>query len=405
MNTLKQILLILMVLLTGYSCKEQDMMFREYTVDGGLTYPGKAKDVEVYAGKGRVKICWTNIDPTITSAIIFWNNYQDTLWVNFSKGTELVEQIINLPEGQYSFVIVTFDDHGNFSIPVEAFGRSYGTLYEQALVNRSPLKSEYTDDEKVVIDWGDTREGEIGVQIEYTDLGGQKQTEFIESTKTQITISGVNVSERLYYTTVYKPNPAAMDRFYAQTASLKVRSAADWLNMTDMSSLLENNEMPFRGENENSFGYLQAIGWDANEAGAANGNVDKRYGGGVLCFWVYMFGYSPIPEIWNGQIYQTIELEAGAYQLNAIVHSFYSESATNFKVYVAAALDELPHIDNVESASLGWASIPHNPAANSVYSAKFSLSQKSTVSLGFVANVVHSQQIFFKKVELWGNLD
>lgn len=384
MNTLKQILLILFVLLLGHACKEQDMMFREYTVDGGITYPAKAKDVEVYAGKERVQICWMNIDPTVTYAKIFWNNYQDSLLVDIPKGTDEVVQTVNVPEGEYSFIIITYDDKENMSIPVEIFGSSYGAMYEQSLVNRFLQSVEYTDDDELLLDWEDAREGEIGVQLEYVDVEGRSQTLLIPATETQTVIPDVLVSEPLYYTTMYKPDATAMDIFYAQTQSIKVKI---WKDIT--SQVLENAKQPFsRGENSFPFDYHEVADWKTNASGGGNGNVVGATG--ELVLWVYYSATIPIKEMLNGKLYQTVELEAGLYWFYASVIRFYTENTSaNYKVFVAAGLDDdLPDIDDVEGQALGFASIPYGVTGS--FSFQFELSEKRTVSLGFVANLAHS---------------
>ena len=212
MNTLKQITFILLVLLMGYACKDQDKMYREYAEDGEITYPCKAREVVVYAGKERVKICWTNIDPSVTGAKIYWNNYEDSVVVDIAKGTALIERIIDLPEGEYSFIIITYDAQGNASIPVEVYGRSIGDKFISRLLPRGITGMSLIGG-VLSIEWDAAEESEMYSELVYTGAGNQEKTIRADASAPVTTIPDYVFFNSLRYNTVHGSETLSFDFF------------------------------------------------------------------------------------------------------------------------------------------------------------------------------------------------
>ena len=197
-------------------CKEQDELFRKYTVEDGKTYPGKASDVKVYSGKERVQICWDNTDPTVTHAFIFWNNYQDSLLVNIPEGTEKIEQWVNVPEGQYSFYIKTYDAKGNVSVPAEVFGRSIGSNYISSLTPRGIDFVTSTGGTNLTVQWFEADEEALYTDLIYTavtEAGNVEKTIRIDPSEPVTVIDDYLLSRTFRYNTVYKPNKQTLDDF------------------------------------------------------------------------------------------------------------------------------------------------------------------------------------------------
>lgn len=201
------------------SCKKMDSIYEQFIVPNGHTYPGKALNPIVYAGKNRVKITWlSGSDPSVKKARIFWNNYTDSVEINIPAGKDTISYILDdLPENTYSFFIRTYDNSGNVSIPVEVIGTSYGASYEAGLVNRTVSSSILTAT-KLTIGWAviDTTAA-YATEIRYTDTNGEMQNLLTVVSESISTITDIKSGTTLQYRTIYIPNNSlSIDTFYTR---------------------------------------------------------------------------------------------------------------------------------------------------------------------------------------------
>jgi len=157
--------------------------------------------------------------------------------------------------------------------------------------------------------------------------------------------------------------------------------------------VLENTKIPFEtvgGEvrpNE-----WHAKGWKVNTAvtsGTVRAAVEYALG---LHGWYGNFT--------NGKLYQTVDLDEGVYRfVVALKQNFDCSTAC----IVAHLGNDLPDYDRVAQDALGSFAVPHPHHGHqneAVISFQFGLSRRSTVSLGFVANV-RDDDMYFNRVELW----
>jgi hypothetical protein len=159
-----------------FSCQEMDGNYKEYIVPGGITYLQKADSVKVYTGWHRVKVEFPKpVDPKITNARIYWNNYTDSVDVVVPADKDTVSCIIDgLPENNYTFYIRTYDAKGNTSIPSEVNGRALGEIYVGSLLQRSVLSTMVDEAGSFTINWsnGALSDGALATEIEYGKSGG-----------------------------------------------------------------------------------------------------------------------------------------------------------------------------------------------------------------------------------------
>lgn len=386
------------------NCTQSDD-YKKYMPDGEKIYPQKADSVKTFPGKNRIQLEWTIIDPKVTSCKVIYeqNGIQSETTVpvntagNYNNDTIRII-IPGLEETVYTFKIISYDDFGHTSIPVEAEETAYGEVYEQSLLNRT-LKSYSFDELKgLTLEWYAAEATEIGIRLAYTDLQGVNRTMFIPNTEISTSIPDYKISEPLYYSAMYKPKPAAIDTFYTQTAEQRIPY---WVNLTP--DRLKNTEFPFiRGDMVSQNRYYKAVDWNYNDAGLANGNVDNNLGGTLVIIAYSTWGVGTIKD---GKLFQTVELDAGTYRYDVTV----AETSNPMgPAYIAVALgNELPNTEKVESEALAFVRPPTGiPRGSSqLYSLEFDLSEKCFVSLGFVvtfeppAGTIH--QVHFRKVELW----
>ncbi len=401
-NKIKWYPVIVVLCIACVHCSKYDD-YKKYMPDGEIIYPQKADSVKTYPGKNRIQLEWVIVDPKVTSCKIFYEQggVQESTTVAISAHSDYFNDTIriiipNLEETTYAFKIVSYDDFGHSSVTVEAEESAYGEVYEDALVNRTLKSKVYDINKGLNLEWFGADDTEIAVKLSYTDINGNNRTMFVADSVTTTSIPDFKVSEPLFYSTMYKPVPAAIDTFYAQVIEEKIPYYAD------ITSMLKNTGDPFiKGDMVHDNRFYVAADWIANAAAAANGNVDNLKGGGCLTMWAWG-GYSPSTNFVNGKLYQTVELEAGTYRFDAFVFS--TSNAVN-KAYVVAALgNNLPDIDNVSQALasvLVPAGIAEGAASKPTLSVEFTITEKTNVSLGFLANINSTQETVFRKVELW----
>ncbi|WP_298652184.1 DUF4998 domain-containing protein [uncultured Proteiniphilum sp.] len=380
--------------------------YKKYIPDGETIYPQKADSLKAYPGKNRIMLEWQIIDPKVDVCKVFW--YQDSevksVDVPINSNSEYVNdttQVIidDLEESNYIFTIVSFDKMGNTSIPVEIEETSYGQMYEASLVNRVIRSKEFLPETGLTIEWYRADETEINVELSYTNLSKEQKTVIVSNESTSSSLPDFNVEYPFFYTTSYKPDSMAIDTFYTAIQEERVAYYADITHI-----FLQNTGDPFQlGDMVHDNRFYAAPGWKTNAAGGTNGNIDilKNSPNHVLTLWAWS-GYSPISGFENGKLYQTVELEAGTYRFDALVHGI---SSSLNKAYVIAAVGEdLPDISDISSA-LASAVVPNDikeaDANKPTLSVEFILTEKSKVSLGFVANIGHAQETLYKKVKLW----
>src|SRR5690606_11058549 len=128
----------------------------------------------------------------------------------------------DLIEGSYTFERFTYDKSGNQSIKVDVIGRVYRDVYEGALLSR-PIDAISFENDTLGILWGalpDT--SAIGSEFIYTDKDGVEQEMFIS--KADVTTEILDFAPGMIkHRTLYLPNQWAIDTFYTEYASQRIK--------------------------------------------------------------------------------------------------------------------------------------------------------------------------------------
>lgn len=166
MKGIKYIFFLYVMSLT--SCMQLEDAYDKYVVPGGYVYPQKPLNAEACSGDGRVILKWNRgNDLSIVKAIVSWNNGEGTKEFPINEDSEDVEvEIDNLTEKDYSFLVMTLDDKGNKSVPVELNSQAYGDYYKSSIYDRS-ISLAYVEQGKLIIEWN---AGDISGGLQYTEL-------------------------------------------------------------------------------------------------------------------------------------------------------------------------------------------------------------------------------------------
>lgn len=241
-----KIMVLLLTICAFSACKKMDSTYKEYKIPGGgLIYPGKVTSPVVYAGHNRVKIAWLRgSDASVINARIYWNNYSDSLNVPIPPTGDTISVIIdNLLEQTYSFVVKTYDNKGNSSVPVELLGGSYGNKYQSRLLDRPIITSEMDLTSNILnFQWGtaNVTGGFYANEVIYTDNVGDTKVKFFKVQDLTSVIEDYKPGTPYQLRTLYVPNGVSIDTFYTaysvQRASAKINKSV-WTATADSYAL------------------------------------------------------------------------------------------------------------------------------------------------------------------------
>lgn len=141
MNNKILIFVSLIIALGFTSCKDQDEIYKEWVIPGGIVYPEKTNGLTGYAGYNRVMLKWVAPkDPSVQKAIISWNSGDQSMEINYADyaGQDTIKVYIpELEERSYTFSIKNYDDKGNISMTSEVSKAPYAANWLASCSERS----------------------------------------------------------------------------------------------------------------------------------------------------------------------------------------------------------------------------------------------------------------------------
>ena len=196
------VLMLLFVIGLVTSCKE--------TEQGG---PAQANSLKILPGDQRACLEFETPSGAVLGRVFYGKEkYKDfTITPNASMQKWILDSI---PEGDYTFRVVTYDSDGKVSDPKGIKGVVYGNTYRSKLVERTLVDEEILSANKVKLIFEDDAGKEsIGMRVTYFKISGSPDTIFIESTQNTVTIDDIDLDKKSYFCTVYKPTTDCIDVF------------------------------------------------------------------------------------------------------------------------------------------------------------------------------------------------
>ncbi|MGJ7033080.1 DUF4998 domain-containing protein [Niabella hirudinis] len=236
MKKMKLIIYLTVFLALVISCEKMDAYKDVFQKGKEISYPGILDSAKVLPGNGRVMITGLfTSDPKIVKYRIYWNGGLDSLEKGIirSAGVDTVRQIIgNLPEGNTSFGIRTFDVKGNPSVLVSVSGNIYGNNYQTGIINRGIKSAEFNTAAGLVIDWIEANPTLVATSVAYTAINGsQKIFWTVDNKAHKDTIPDFKPGASIGVRSRYLPEPASIDTFTVLKAdTLKILAPFDRTN-------------------------------------------------------------------------------------------------------------------------------------------------------------------------------
>jgi hypothetical protein len=376
------------------SCKKMDD-YKKYIEDQPvLNYTGKVDSVKVFSGQNRVLIQGLLVsDPKIKEARIYWDGRRDSIVVPINRtfGVDTLKAAINnLEDRVYNFEIVTFDDQGNKSVKVYAFGRSYGQNYLLSLINRpiavNSLKT-YDNTFSATFSNVDRTLGIFATEVKYTDQNGTEKIKRLGIDENALSLTNVKIGEKMSYRSLYLPDTLCLDTFYT-----------DFTEFKPALTYYRNMGYPFTPTNlSGRWGVLE--NWESNAAANAisgRGSYDQNSGIGVMASEA---GWGT-PNINNGKTYQTSTLPQGRYKVqiefrrNNVTNNV--DATNNLIYFVVTSNGTIPNAVDVPNAEkLGYYDLKWIHDDYRIVSFEFDNPSTQNVTIGVVANLMSSSNQYF----------
>jgi len=361
----------LFVTATLFSCSKWDD-YKKYTANGEIIYSGKLDSVKTFSGKYRIRINGKlNVDPKISAVKIFWNNNADSVVyeINRSSTGDVFDQTFTMPESITTFTVYTYDADGNKSVPVNVVGKSYGDAYRRRLSNRLITNLSFTST-NTTINWEpmDMSTGAQYTEVEYV-VDGETKHIVTPVSESSTVLEGLNTTTPIKFRTIFKPEATSIDTFAVEYQDKLIKVVPP----------LKNRKVPFiASEKSGRWGNL--ADWQSNAAVKNHGgyggwdewnsnifNVESGWGS---------------PAVTNGKIWQTLTLGPDNYTFE-ISDLMNTNLTDQDNAYLVVALgSDLPDVENINTA-LGYVKIVSGKPVGEL-NVKFSITQKSEVSLGYL---------------------
>lgn len=192
------------------SCGDLYETHKEYLEMGETVYVGLADSLKANGGFNRVELKWKlNADPKISKCEITWNGCTEPLVVAADRSQEYQTQIVDVPEGKYTFKVVVKSESGEESLAQTVAGESYGINYQTRLPQKA-ISSIDAMPEGATINWM-AEEGCVGVHLEYTNINGEKKSLEVEGDATTTFIEDFVPGTTFVQTSLFKPEENAID--------------------------------------------------------------------------------------------------------------------------------------------------------------------------------------------------
>ncbi|WP_316825897.1 MULTISPECIES: DUF4998 domain-containing protein [Pedobacter] len=400
---LKNILsLWLLTAIFGAGCSDKDQKYKELLGDGEIVYPGVIAKPDFRAGNLRTQLVWNpSPDPNIQRYVIYWNNNLDSLVVPATRlaSTDTVKVIVpNLREGTYSFTVYSHDKNGHVSIPININGvRVFGPIYQSGIFNRG-----YNADTPYVVNLANgsvqlkfNRPDSInlGTTISYTENTGAVKSVVLSPDSNQITLKDFGFGTSITYQSSYIPLRGGIDIFTVSAPSTypEVRRIGDVT-----SFYIKNPGAPFLRSDNGTGKWGLPKDWQYN-ANAVNQNNDtgggwSTDGGGVIHLESKNWGDAGLD---NAKVYQSVTLPPGSYAFDCLTQGYGGTFNVNIVVAQGTVMPDITNLGGVLARFQG-----NNGNLGGTHTLNFTLTQSTTVVLGWVASSDVFTYIQFKSVKL-----
>ncbi|MBE8721231.1 phosphodiester glycosidase family protein [Sphingobacterium pedocola] len=205
-------LLLFIVALSFVTCGKEQIQEEVETL-----LPEYAKGATIKTGQNQVKLSFM-IAEGISACEVFWNKRQESIKIDIGTDrNKTIEQVIeDLPEGNYTFEIITTDER-NLTSGLVLSTRVYGEKYIETLSNRTVRELGFFYNEEPYIDWAASSTTEVGIDLFYTTVDNEERKIRIDKADRKSVLPDYKSNTAIRYLTRYLPEKASLDTFSSST--------------------------------------------------------------------------------------------------------------------------------------------------------------------------------------------
>ena len=368
------------------SCKKMDD-YKKFAEGGEIVYPATFDSLKVIPGNGRAMITGLLSGiPNVVKFRVYWNDGLDSLEAPIVRKGKIdtIKQIIpNLPEGPRTFILRTFDNKGNHSIPMTITGNVYGPNFQASVTergNRAVFKSILNKDGAAEITLADVDAyvNVLGMHVRYYDATDKvRDTVIPVKLKDQVAVvPGVSVQRPITYNTLYLPDSVGIDTFTVAAKTLDVYTEVTLLN----------NIHPVANKANDGNRWATLRDWISNDAATTHTTNGVNYGGTDISgdSKIYFEAGWGAPGITNGKIYQVCTLPPGNYSFEGEVDWWSVGSKNDSYLVAASGANGLPDVSGLGTA-ISYKRVDNGSRVIST----FTLTRQTTLSLGLLLDLAN----------------
>lgn len=232
MKQKKYLSILFISLFTILACSDMNDKHDFYLQEGEIMYIGRVDSARILPGENRFLLRYWITDMRAKELIVYWNQMEDSLIVPIPahQSTDSIDVLIGdqeniIPEGNYTFQLVSSDGDNLRSIVFERLGNVYGPQFSSTLSDRFIKSVDYDpNNQAVTINWGEPSSSrEIGVEMTYFTGEEKNVLQYTnEEIGSEIVLNDVNVEKGVSYRTMFLPEPMAIDTFFTASVPLTI---------------------------------------------------------------------------------------------------------------------------------------------------------------------------------------
>ncbi|MCK3683906.1 DUF4998 domain-containing protein [Maribellus sp. YY47] len=213
------------------SCSDMNDKHDIYMQNGEILYIGRVDSAVVLSGNERFILRYWITDPRAKELKIYWDEKSDSIVVPIPEhlAADSIEVLVGdnslaVPEGAYTFQLVTTDGEGLTSVDFDMIGNVYGSQFEATLAQRFVKETTFDpDNNQLAITWGDpSSTRDIGVELTYYEGEEKKVIKIYNEDGAQTVLDNYNLDKGASYRTMFLPEETAIDTFFTSSASLEI---------------------------------------------------------------------------------------------------------------------------------------------------------------------------------------
>ncbi|MFV0591004.1 MAG: DUF4998 domain-containing protein [Draconibacterium sp.] len=344
------------------SCSDMNDKHEIYMQDGEILYIGRVDSATVLSGNERFILRYWITDPRAKELKIYWDEKKDSLVVPIPNhlAADSLEVVVGnnslaMPEGSYTFQLVTTDGEGLTSVDFDMIGNVYGAQFASTMVQRFVKETSFDPgNNQLAVTWGDpSSTRDIGVELTYYEGEQKKVIKILNEDGSQTILDNYNLDKGATYRTMFLPEETSIDTFFTASSSLEIIQNVALNKPTVTSSFLREG---FEGSNAVDGIISSASRWiTVSDAGLEHWieiDLGKEYTLSSFTVYKYLYNQYLIPNF-NFQINVNGEwvnvVEVNNFMGETYSASFEEEIKTDkVRVFVPNYTDNMVRIMEIE---------------------------------------------------------